>query len=186
MDLLRHEPFGETEGWCNIPAMTLCRRDFLGLAAGAVVAGLPAAGRAQSPQWATAPFFAAGQGETSLSAFFGRPIVLNFWATWCIPCRSEMQSLDALQASMAEAAWVLPVSVDEPGMAIIDQFYEQYGLTRMGKYHDHVGALVEAFGVTAYPTSYLIDSRAVIVGTYARAFDWNSTVARAAVASLAR
>ena len=166
--------------------MTLCRRHFLGLAAGALVAGVPSLARAQSANWSTAPFADADNVATNLAAFFGRPIVLNFWATWCIPCRSEMQSLDALQASMAGSAWVLPVSVDQGGMAIISQFYEQYALTHIGKYHDHIGALASAFGITAYPTSYLIDSRATIVGTYARAFDWNSAVARAAVASLAR
>jgi thiol-disulfide isomerase/thioredoxin len=164
--------------------MSLCRRHFLALAAGAAACAIPAAGRAQSANWATAPFAAADNTATSLSAFFGKPIVLNFWATWCVPCRSEMPSLDALAASMGDEAWILPVSVDDGGMPIIDQFYQQYNLTRLGRYHDHVGALKTAFGVTAYPTSYLINSRAAIVGAYARAFDWNSAVARAAVSAL--
>ena len=172
--------------------MTRCRRQFL-LGAGALAAlgasggALPAArALAQGANWATAPF-ATGDGlATNVSAFFGKPIVLNFWATWCIPCRAEMPSLDALQASMGDAAHILPVSVDEGGMAVIDQFYEQYQLTHLGKYHDHVGALAQAFAVRSYPTSYLIDSRGVIAGAYPQAFDWNSTVARHAVAALAR
>lgn len=165
--------------------MTLCRRHFLALSAGAAATALlPAPTGAQSANWATAPFATGDNQATSLSAFFGKPIVLNFWATWCVPCRSEMPSLDALQASMGDQAWVLPVSVDDGGMPLIDQFYQQYNLVTMGRYHDHVGALKTAFGVTAYPTTYLINSRAVIAGAYARPFDWNSAVARAAVAAL--
>lgn len=167
--------------------MSLNRRQILGLGAGALAAGmLPSLLRAQSANWATAPFATGDNVVTNLSNYFGKPIVLNFWATWCVPCRSEMPSLNALQASMGDNAVVLPVSVDEAGMQIIDQFYEQYALTSLGKFHDHVGALAAAFGVTAYPTSYLINSRAMIVGTYARAFDWNSAVARATIAALSR
>ena len=167
--------------------MTMYRRQFLGLGAAALAVGaLPRLGGAQSANWATAPFATGDNVATSLSAYIGRPIVLNFWATWCVPCRSEMPSLDALQASVGDAASILPVSVDQGGMPIIDQFYAQYGLTHLGRFHDHVGALAAAFGITAYPTSYLIDSRGAIAGTYARAFDWNSALARAAVLSLAR
>ena len=167
--------------------MNLNRRQVLAIGgAGLVATTVPGIANAQSSNWAVAPF-ATGDGvATSVSEFFGRPIVLNFWATWCIPCRSEMPSLDALQASVGEAATVLPVSVDQAGMPIIDQFYAQYELATIGRYHDHVGALAAAFGITAYPTTYLIDSRGVIAGTYARAFDWNSAVARAAVLALAR
>jgi thiol-disulfide isomerase/thioredoxin len=171
--------------------MNSCRRDFL-VGAGALVGNalavgtLPAArALAQGANWATAPF-ATGDGvATSVSAFFGKPIVLNFWATWCVPCRTEMPSLDALQAGMGDAVAVVPVSVDVT-MDAVDQFYDQFQLAHLGKYLDHVGALADAFGITSYPTSYLIDSRGVIAGAYARAFDWNSTVARHTVAALAR
>lgn len=163
------------------------RRDILGLGAGSLaLAALPMQAHAQSADWASAPFAAADGSGTSLSAFIGRPIVLNFWATWCVPCRSEMPSLDALQASMGDAVAVVPVSVDDAGMPIIDQFYDQYDLVHLNKYHDTVGALAEAFAVTAYPTSYLINKRGVIAGVYARAFDWNSALARAAITALAR
>jgi thiol-disulfide isomerase/thioredoxin len=165
--------------------MTCSRRQFLALAAGAAAAAaLPATAIAQSADWTTAPFADGSNRAVNLAAFLGRPIVLNFWATWCVPCRSEMPSLDALQAGMGDQVRVLPVSVDEGGMPVIEEFYRQYNLTALGRYHDHVGALRTAFGVTAYPTSYLINSRGVIVGAYARAFDWNSTVARAAIAAL--
>jgi thiol-disulfide isomerase/thioredoxin len=164
--------------------MSLCRRHFLALAAGAAASAIPAAGQAQSANWATAPFAAADNTATSLSAFIGKPIVLNFWATWCIPCRTEMPSLDALAASVGDQAWILPVSVDDGGIPLITQFYQQYQLAHLGMYHDHVGALKSAFGITAYPTTYLINARGVVAGAYARPFDWNSAVARAAVSAL--
>ncbi|MEZ5670372.1 MAG: TlpA disulfide reductase family protein [Alphaproteobacteria bacterium] len=166
--------------------MTHSRRHFLATgAAGLAAAALPLSA-ARAVNWATVPFMAGDGREVSLADFIGRPIVLNFWATWCVPCRSEMPSLDALQASVGEAAFVVPVSVDQGGMAIIEQFYAQYELSHLGRYHDHQGALAEAFGVTAYPTSYLINSRGVVAGTYARPYDWNSTVAKMAVMALAR
>jgi len=80
----------------------------------------------EGAQQSTAPFFAASfpneKGETKpLSAYQGKVVVLNFWATWCEPCREEMPELSALHdAYVAKNVVVLGVAIDE--VSAIDEF----------------------------------------------------------------
>src|SRR5260370_34593514 len=65
----------------------------------------------------------------SLADFLGRPVLLNIWATWCVPCRKEMPALDRLQAAIGESEFVvLPLSIDRRGLPVVKQFYQELGL----------------------------------------------------------
>ncbi len=97
-----------------------------------------AAGAAEAPPgfaFATPPravpdmAFLTADGETSLAAYHGKVVVLNFWATWCAPCVREMPSLDRLQAMLGGDDFaVVALSEDRGGMPLVVRFYEKYGL----------------------------------------------------------
>src|SRR5207245_6917681 len=66
--------------------------------------------------------FEDGSGKAlRLADFRGRVVVLNLWATWCLPCRKEMPTLDRLQAQLGGSAFeVVAISIDRGGMKVVD------------------------------------------------------------------
>jgi peroxiredoxin len=111
----------------------------------------------------TAPVFQtvdlAGRA-VSLHDYRGRVVVLNFWATWCPPCRVEMPELDAYQAEMGDRIAILGVDMGEPPGAIAP-FVRQYGL-RFPILLDESGAIAASYGVTGLPTSLILDRSGVV------------------------
>jgi peroxiredoxin len=96
--------------------------------------------------------------ELDLSAYRGKVVLLNFWATWCPPCRDEEPSLRQLARSMdAKKFQLVAVSVDEGGWPAIDKFFAgkapPYNVAL-----DEGARVSQTYGTTKYPESYLIDS----------------------------
>jgi cytochrome c biogenesis protein CcmG/thiol:disulfide interchange protein DsbE len=100
-------------------------------------------------------------GEVTLSDFRGQPIVLNFWATWCPPCRAEVPALQAASESFAGEAVILGVDVGE-NPATVQRFAEEHGVTYPVAL-DQSAQVAQAYRVRAFPTTYLIDERGVVV-----------------------
>ena len=99
----------------------------------------------------------AGQPR-ALAEFRGRSIVLNIWATWCIPCRKEMPTLDHLQAMLAGSdAFVMPLSVDRQGLSAVRDFYKEIGIRSLGVYVDPSGDTSSLLGIPGIPTTLLVD-----------------------------
>lgn len=93
-----------------------------------------------------------------LSGYRGKVILLNIWATWCVPCRKEMPALDRLQASLGGADFeVIALSVDRDGPPAIKAFYLQTGIKQLRIYTDESGQAMSDLGVAAIPTTLLID-----------------------------
>ena len=92
----------------------------------------------------------------------GRVAVVNFWATWCLPCRVEVPALQALHEDLAgEGLVVLGLSTDAGGRGAVDAFLEERGVTYPVAMAD--GAVRRAFGgVTALPTTFIVDRDGVI------------------------
>ena len=93
-----------------------------------------------------------------LSAYRGKVVLLNFWATWCPPCRDEEPSLRQLARAMDPRKFQLvAVSVDEGGWPAIDKFFSgnppPYAVAL-----DPTARTSQTYGTTKYPESYLIDS----------------------------
>ncbi|MGH7066060.1 MAG: TlpA family protein disulfide reductase, partial [Stellaceae bacterium] len=103
--------------------------------------------------------FADGDGRPlTLGDFSGRPVVLNIWATWCVPCRKEMPALDRLQAAFDKSRLaVLPLSIDRQGASVVRQFYREVGLKALGIYLDPSGKVSRDVDVSGVPTTLLID-----------------------------
>ena len=115
-----------------------------------------------------------------LGDFRGRVVLVNLWATWCPPCVHEMPSLDRLQGALGgEGLAVLAVSVDRKGLAIVKPFLRDLAVRHLEPYVDPNGTLAAAFGMTAVPTSYLIDARGRLVGAMEGSAPWDSPEAKA-------
>ena len=123
--------------------------------------------------------------EHSLSDYRGQVVMINVWATWCLPCRVEMPSIEALHRAYApKGLKILAVSIDDPGTdSTIRAFVKQYGLT-FEVLHDPKGKISEAYDILGYPETFILGKDGVIRKKLMSATDWNSPEARALVERL--
>ncbi|MEW6320528.1 MAG: TlpA disulfide reductase family protein [Acidobacteriota bacterium] len=92
----------------------------------------------------------------------GRVVLVNFWATWCPPCRAEIPDLVALQSTYAGRLVVLGISVDEQGVGVVERFVRSHGISYPVAMS--TPALLRAFAdVTSLPTTFVIDPDGRIV-----------------------
>src|SRR5260370_4036055 len=111
----------------------------------------------------------------SLADFLGRPVLLNIWATWCVPCRKEMPALDRLQAAIGDSEFVvLPLSIDRRGLPVVKQFYQELGLKSLGIYVDQSGNASSALNAVGVPTTLLIDRDGREIGRKIGPAEWDS------------
>jgi thiol-disulfide isomerase/thioredoxin len=103
--------------------------------------------------------FADDQGhQLTLGDFRGRVVVLNVWATWCVPCRKEMPTLDRLQARLGGKDFlVIALSIDREGVAPVKRFYQELKLEKLAFYVDPSGKGSQALAIPGVPTTLLID-----------------------------
>jgi len=109
----------------------------------------------------------------------GRTILLNLWATWCVPCRKEMPALEALQAKLGSNAFeVVAVNIDTRDAAKPKAWLKEVGITRLGYYADQSAKVFQdlkvagkAFGM---PTTILIDGAGCELGNLAGPAEWAS------------
>ena len=100
---------------------------------------------------------AAGE-PVQLSDFRGKAVLLNIWATWCVPCREEMPTLDNLQAELGGPDFeVVALSIDVGGLQPVEAFYNEIGITNLAIYLDPPSASWPALGIIGIPTTVLID-----------------------------
>jgi peroxiredoxin len=119
-----------------------------------------------------------------LSSFRGRVVLLNFWATWCPPCRSEMPSLEALyQAYKHQGFEVLAVASDVQGGEVVQPFVAQHHLT-FPTLLDTTTHVTRVYGVTTLPTTYVLDREGRLVSVEIGLRDWSKAEARRLIASL--
>lgn len=129
----------------------------------------------ETPQAVPELSFVDGEGhELSLADFGGRTILLNIWATWCVPCREEMPALDRLQAKLGGSEFeVVPLSIDRKGLPAVNAFYQELGLKALGIYVDASGKAVGKLGVVGIPTTLLINPDGLEAGRLAGPAEWD-------------
>ena len=116
-----------------------------------------------------------------LSDFKGRVVLLNFFATWCPPCREEMPSLEeAFQAKKDKGFVVLGIAGDTQGKEIVEPFMKDYGLT-FPVLLDPENQVFKQYFVRGIPVTYLLDKYGRIAGMYPGEADWNSDKAQALI-----
>jgi cytochrome c biogenesis protein CcmG/thiol:disulfide interchange protein DsbE len=104
----------------------------------------------------------AGQGDRTLADYRGRIVVLNFWASWCDPCRAEAPLLEQAARKLAGAGTVLGVTYRDTTPDSL-AFVQQYGLT-YPSVRDVDGKLAQSYGTKALPETFVIDRNSRIVG----------------------
>ena len=121
----------------------------------------------------------------TLADYKGQVVLLNIWATYCIPCRTEMPSIQALQDRFGTRGLkVVAVSVDSPGFEDeIRKFRDQYGLTFEILY-DAPGAIKTDYQTTGVPETFVIGRDGVIRKKVIAADNWDSSANRALFAQL--
>lgn len=122
-------------------------------------------------------------GRLALSAYEGKVVLLNVWATWCAPCIAEMPYLDQLAAQKAGDDFVvLAVSLDfKPQM--IGPFLERVSLPNLVIVHDDAKHMQRDYGVRPLPTTLLIDRQGREVARYMGDAHWDQADALALVES---
>lgn len=119
-----------------------------------------------------------------LADYQGNLVLLNVWATWCLPCREEMPSIERLHRELAPRGLkVVAVSVDDGGAeADIREFAREYDLT-FEILHDPTGRILRDYQMIGVPETFVID-RGGVIRKKEFAADWYSPGNRAAVTSL--
>jgi len=119
-----------------------------------------------------------------LSKLHGQVVLLNFWATWCYPCRAEMPSMQALYDAYQHADFtILAIASDPQGQSVVGPFAAKHQLTFpiLLDVHNTVGAQLQLPGI---PTSYLLDKHSRIARMEVGVRDWNSQSVRQMIETL--
>ncbi len=113
-----------------------------------------------------------GGRKVSLSSLKGKVVLLNFWATWCPPCREEMPTLESLYQTLKGRSDFILLAVDSSEKKeVVADFLKK------NPYHfpvllDVDGSVSSEYSVSAIPTTYLIDTQGKIIAGTRGAFEW--------------
>jgi thiol-disulfide isomerase/thioredoxin len=106
--------------------------------------------------------------------FRGKVILVNVWATWCVPCREEMPTLDALQAELGSDRFeVVALSIDRAGSPVVRRFYDEIGVTNLEMYVDKTMLSATALRTVGLPTTILIDAQGRELGRLVGPAEWD-------------
>lgn len=109
-----------------------------------------------------------------LSDLKGKVVMLNFWATWCPPCREEIPAMMKLNGAMVGKPFqMVAVSIDEGGVPAIEAFFKESGFN-LPVYTDPDGKAAGIYGITGVPETFIIDKNGILVKKVIGPLAWDS------------
>jgi thiol-disulfide isomerase/thioredoxin len=110
-----------------------------------------------------------------LSDFRGKVVLLNVWATWCVPCRKEMPTLDRLQGQLGGPNFeVIALSIDHRGAEVVRKFYADVGIKNLAITVDAKAEAPFKLGTVGVPTTLLINREGMEIGRLIGTAEWGS------------
>ncbi|OGW56802.1 MAG: hypothetical protein A2Y48_10665 [Nitrospirae bacterium RIFCSPLOW2_12_42_9] len=119
----------------------------------------------------------------SLKNFRGKIVILNFWATWCGPCRQEMPSMERLHQQFKDRGLVILAIASGDDTKSVNSFITKYNLT-FPALIDKDLEVTDIYKVWALPTTYFINSKGQIIGVAQGSRDWNTKEATQYITSI--
>ncbi len=118
--------------------------------------------------------------EGHLSDFAGKFVLVNFWATWCAPCRKEMPGLNALQSELGGDAFeVVTIATGRNTTATITRFFDGIGVTNLPMHRDAQQSLARRMAVFGLPVSIIMNPDGQEIARLRGDADWDSESAKA-------
>ena len=113
--------------------------------------------------------------DVNLDDFKGKLLILNFWATWCAPCREEMPSLDDLQSnSNFDNLKIFPINIGQENFSKSDSFFKELGIQNLETYFDAPITLAKKFSLRGVPTTILFNKKGEEFGRIMGSIDFNN------------
>ncbi len=124
-------------------------------------------------------------GEATLADHAGKYVLLNFWATWCAPCRKEMPMLSELQTEFgSENFEVLTLATGRNAVPAMKAFFAEIGVDNLPLHRDPKQQLAREMGVLGLPITVILDPEGREIARMQGDAEWNSDSARAMIAAL--
>ena len=121
----------------------------------------------------------------TLADFQGKHVLVNFWATWCAPCRKEMPMLAELQTNLGGDTFeVVTIATGRNPQPAIDRFFDEIGVDNLPKYLDPRSSLARDMGVLGLPITLILDPNGNEIARMRGDAEWNSESAYAVLDAL--
>ena len=115
--------------------------------------------------------------KINIKEFNGNLLLLNFWATWCAPCKEEMPSLDRLQVNQnLSNLKIFAINISQESKKKVDSFFEDLNIENFDPYFDAPTTLAKTFSLRGVPTSILIDKDGKEFARIMGSIDFNDTI----------
>lgn len=122
------------------------------------------------------PFITKDQQQVNLNSFKGKPLIVNFWATWCSVCVKKMGTLNRFaEKFQAKGGQIVAISQDRGGIPVVESYFQRNGYNNLAIYLEPSGALGQALNVQGYPTTIFVDAQGNEIGRVAGGIDWESS-----------